>query len=67
MRWYGRDGLDRKGGIGRNGWEGEGVGRKRWEGMNEKGGMRREEGMEWIHDSEGGMEWEGRDEIRWEW
>ena len=23
--------------------------------------------MEWIYDSKGGMEWEGRDEIRWEW
>ena len=23
--------------------------------------------MEWIHDSEGGMELEGRNEIRWEW
>ena len=38
-----------------------------WEGRNGKGGMRREGGMEWIHDSKGGMEWEGRDEKRWEW
>ena len=28
--------------------------------------MGREGGMEWIHDSKGGMEWEGRDEIRLE-
>jgi hypothetical protein len=63
--WYGRDGrdgLNRKGGIGRKGWE-EGVERQ----SNGKGGMRREGGMEWIHDSKGGMEWEGRDEKRWEW
>ena len=38
-----------------------------WEGRDGKGGMRREVGMEWIHDSEGRMEWEDRDEIRWEW
>ena len=65
MGWYGRDGrdgLNRKGGIGRKGWEGGGK-----EGRNKKGGMRREGGMEWIHDIEGGMEWEGRVEIRWEW
>ena len=37
------------------------------DGLDKKEGMRREVGMEWIHDSEGGMEWEGRDEIRWEW
>ena len=62
-----RDGLDRKGGIGR-GWVKEGMGR--------------EGGMGWIHVinvSEGGMEWEGNEslpshsippsltnEIRWE-
>ena len=64
MGWYGRDGrdgLNRKGGIGRKGWE------EMWEGRDGKGGMRREGGMEWIHDSKGGMEWEGRDEKRWEW
>ena len=54
-----RGGLDRKGGIGRKGWE------EMWEGRDGKGGMRREGGMEWIHDSEVGMEWEGRDDIRW--
>ena len=37
------------------------------DGLDKKEGMRREVGMEWIHYSEGGMEWEGRDEIRWEW
>ena len=57
MVLIGRGGLDRKGGIGRKGWGGG------WkEGM---GGMRKEGGMEWIHDSEVGMEWEGRDDIRW--
>ena len=45
----------------------DGLDRKGWEGRNEKGGMRWEGGMEWIHDTEGGIEWEGMDEIRWEW
>ena len=52
--------MDRKGGIGRKGWEGG-------EGKDGKGGIRREGGMKRIHDCKGGMEWEGRDEIRWEW
>ena len=42
------------------------IGREGLEGMDGKGGMRREGGMEWIHYGEGGMEWEGRDKIRWE-
>jgi len=35
------------------------------EGRDGKGGMRKEGGMKWIHESEVGMEWEGRDDIRW--
>ena len=55
MDWIGREGLE-----GRDGKGG-------WEGRDGKGGMRWERGMELIHVSKGGMEWEGRDEIRWEW
>ena len=43
------------------------IGREGLEGRDGKGGMRWEGGMELIHVSKGGMEREGRDEIRWEW